>query len=75
MDTLLKDAEAFLVRVDETGRLSRLVETQKCKMFSPEGLKEVVEPFTALASGIMGQQVRLEGMAWHTSFGRVTCLR
>ncbi|KAJ8108182.1 hypothetical protein OPT61_g8353 [Boeremia exigua] len=26
-------------------------------MFSPEGLAEVVDPFTALASGIIGQQV------------------
>ena len=58
VDTLLKDAEEFLISVDEFGKLERLIETQKCKMFSPEGLKEVVDPFTALASGIIGQQVR-----------------
>jgi len=27
------------------------------EMFSPEGLREEVDPFTALASSIMGQQV------------------
>lgn len=29
------------------------------EMFSPEGLREEVDPFTALASSIMGQQVCL----------------
>jgi len=55
IDTLLKDAEAFLISVDP--KLRGLVEKHTCRMFSPEGLREVVEPFTALASGIMGQQV------------------
>ncbi|KAJ4342827.1 3-methyladenine DNA glycosylase [Ascochyta clinopodiicola] len=55
--TLLRDAEAFLVRVDETGKLEKMIAREKCGVFSPEGLAEVVEPFTALASGIIGQQV------------------
>ena len=55
VDTLLRDAEAFLVGVDP--KLGPLVEKHTCKMFSPEGLREVVDPFTALSSGIMGQQV------------------
>ena len=55
IDTLLKDAEEFLIKVDP--KLKTLVEKHKCKMFSPEGLREVVDPFTALSSGIMGQQV------------------
>ncbi|KAF1973125.1 DNA glycosylase [Bimuria novae-zelandiae CBS 107.79] len=55
IDTLLKDAEGFLCKVDP--KLKPLVEKHKCKMFSPEGLREVVDPFTALSSGIMGQQV------------------
>ncbi|KAL1597456.1 3-methyladenine DNA glycosylase [Nothophoma quercina] len=56
-ETLLKDAEAYLVKVDETEKLVKLIENQRCKLFSPEGLSEAVDPFTALASGIMGQQV------------------
>lgn len=63
IDTLLKDAEAYLIKVDAefmgNGRLERLIASHHCKMFNPEGLKEVVDPFTALASGIIGQQVRL----------------
>lgn len=55
IDTLLRDAEAFLIKVDP--KLKPLIEKHTCKMFSPEGLSEVVDPFTALSSGIMGQQV------------------
>lgn len=55
IDTLLKDAEEFLCKVDP--KLKPLVEKHKCKVFSPEGLREVVDPFTALSSGIIGQQV------------------
>jgi DNA-3-methyladenine glycosylase II len=62
IDTLLQDAEAYLIKVDKelraNGRLERLIAGHQCKMFSPEGLREVVDPFTALASGIIGQQVR-----------------
>ncbi|KAH3948686.1 hypothetical protein HBH98_138800 [Parastagonospora nodorum] len=53
--TLLKEAEEFLIGVDP--KLKGLIEKHHCKMFSPEGLREVVDPFTALASSIMGQQV------------------
>ncbi|CBX92218.1 similar to DNA-3-methyladenine glycosylase [Plenodomus lingam JN3] len=52
---LLKDAEAHLIRTDE--RLRVLVEKHRCEMFSPEGLKEVIDPFTELSKGIIGQQV------------------
>ena len=55
IDTLLRDAEAYLVGVDP--KLGPLVAKHKCGVFSPEGLREVVEPFTALGSGIIGQQV------------------
>ncbi len=55
MDTLLRDAEAYLISVDP--KLEKLIHRHKCRMFSPEGLREVVDPFTALASGIIGQQV------------------
>lgn len=57
IDTLLKDAEAFLISVDPN--LRGLIEKHHCKMFSPEGLREPVDPFTALASSIIGQQVCL----------------
>jgi DNA-3-methyladenine glycosylase II len=55
IDTLLKEAEEYLISVDS--KLQPLIEKHHCKMFSPEGLREVVDPFTALASSIMGQQV------------------
>jgi DNA-3-methyladenine glycosylase II len=55
-DTLLNDACAHLCSVDPHMRV--LTEQHHCKIFSPEGLQEVVDPFTALASGIIGQQVR-----------------
>lgn len=56
IETLLQDACEHLCAVDP--KLKALVEKHHCKMFSPEGLREVVDPFTALASGIIGQQVR-----------------
>lgn len=56
VDTLLKDACEHLCKVDP--KLKVLIEKHHCKIFSPDGLREVVDPFTALASGIIGQQVR-----------------
>jgi DNA-3-methyladenine glycosylase II len=63
IDTLLKEAEAYLISVDP--KLRGLIEKHQCTMFSPEGLREVVDPFTALASSIMGQQVRLPPTSTH----------
>ena len=78
VDTLLKDAEAYLIEVDKgfmgKGRLERLIKSQQCKMFNPEGLREVVDPFTALASGIIGQQVCFGHCISHTVLGSV-CYR
>ncbi|KAF2690782.1 DNA glycosylase [Lentithecium fluviatile CBS 122367] len=54
-ETLLQDACEHLCTVDP--KLRPLVEKHHCGLFSPEGLREVVDPFTALASGIIGQQV------------------
>jgi DNA-3-methyladenine glycosylase II len=34
-----------------------VIDKHHCKLFSPEGLSEDVEPFQALSSGIMSQQV------------------
>ena len=44
------------MRVDP--KLKTLVEKHRCDVFTPEGLREVVEPFEKLTSGIIGQQVR-----------------
>lgn len=60
IDTLLRDAEAYLVEVDP--KLGPLVEKHKCRVFSPEGMREVVDPFTALSSGIIGQQVSISSL-------------
>ncbi|KAK7511290.1 putative DNA-3-methyladenine glycosylase [Phyllosticta citriasiana] len=54
-ETLLKEAEAHLIKIDPG--LKPLIEKNPCKMFSPEGLQEEVEPFRALISSIMAQQV------------------
>lgn len=73
VDTLLADAEAWLVRVDGEvrgkGQLESLIRGKRCAMFSPEGLGEVIDPFTALASGIIGQQV-----CGHYNLARCTVL-
>ena len=53
--TLLEEACAHLVRVD--GRMKRLVDAHHCRIFSPEGLEERIDPFESLASGIISQQV------------------
>lgn len=54
-DNLLAKACAHICEVDP--KLEGLIEKHHCKMFSPEGLAEEVEPFTALSSGIIAQQV------------------
>jgi DNA-3-methyladenine glycosylase II len=54
-ENLLEKACEHLIKVDP--RLKAVIDKHHCKVFSPEGLQEEVEPFTALASGIMAQQV------------------
>lgn len=54
-ENLLDTAKAHLLSVDPT--LKTAVDQFHCRMFDPDGLKEPCEPFAALASGIMGQQV------------------
>lgn len=53
--TLLEEACAHLVRVDQ--RMKRLIDAHHCRIFSPEGLEEQIDPFESLASGIISQQV------------------
>jgi len=54
-ENLLEKACAHMIEMDP--KLKVVIEKHHCKLFSPEGLQEEVEPFTALASGIMAQQV------------------
>lgn len=53
--TLLTDACAHLIAVEP--RLQPLIEAHHCRIFSPEGLAEEIDPFESLASGIISQQV------------------
>ena len=52
---LLDQACEHLISVD--ARMKPLIERYHCKLFSPEGLAEVIDPFESLCSGIMSQQV------------------
>ena len=56
-DTLLADACAHLLKVDP--KLKVLIDKHHCDIFSPQGLMEDVDPFIALSSTIIGQQVGL----------------
>lgn len=54
-DNLLKEACDYLIKVD--ARMKPLVENHHCRVFSPEGLAEKIDPFENLSSGIISQQV------------------
>jgi DNA-3-methyladenine glycosylase II len=56
-DNLLDEACKHLISVDP--KLKSVIEKHHCKIFSPEGLAEKVDPFKSLSTGIMGQQVRI----------------
>ncbi|EME83945.1 uncharacterized protein MYCFIDRAFT_135013 [Pseudocercospora fijiensis CIRAD86] len=53
--TILDDACKHLISVDE--KLRPVIEKHYCRIFSPEGLAEQIDPFRSLTSGIMAQQV------------------
>ncbi|PHH80655.1 hypothetical protein CDD82_1583 [Ophiocordyceps australis] len=53
--TLLQEACQHLIDMD--ARLRPLIEKNHCRIFSPEGLAEKIDPFESLASGIISQQV------------------
>lgn len=53
--SLLEDACAHLISTD--AKLAPVVNAHHCRVFSPEGLAETIDPFRSLASGIMAQQV------------------
>ncbi|KAK8177052.1 DNA glycosylase [Phyllosticta citrichinensis] len=71
-ETLLKEAEAHLIKIDPG--LKTLIEKNPCKMFSPEGLQEEVEPFKALISSIMAQQTQVSGAAARSIKARFVAL-
>lgn len=52
---ILDEACSHLIRIDE--RLKPVIEKHYCRVFSPEGLAEEIDPFRSLASGIISQQV------------------
>ncbi|KAI1420410.1 DNA glycosylase [Xylaria sp. FL1777] len=52
---ILEEGNKFLISVDP--RMRPLVENNHCRMFSPEGLAEQIDPFEALCSSIISQQV------------------
>ena len=52
---VLEEGNKFLISVDP--RMRPLVEKNHCRIFSPEGLAEQIDPFEALCSGIISQQV------------------
>lgn len=54
-DNILSKACAHLIAVDP--KLKPVIEAHHCRIFSPEGLAEPIEPFRSLVSGICGQQV------------------
>ncbi|KAL1842002.1 hypothetical protein VTK73DRAFT_3336 [Phialemonium thermophilum] len=53
--TILEEACAHLINVDP--RMKPLIDAHHCRIFSPEGLAEKIDPFESLASGIISQQV------------------
>ncbi|KAI4167778.1 MAG: hypothetical protein LQ343_006940 [Gyalolechia ehrenbergii] len=52
---LLEQACAHLIKADP--RMQSLIDKHPCRLFSPEGLAEEVDPFQSLCNGIMAQQV------------------
>ncbi|TPX06904.1 uncharacterized protein E0L32_002400 [Thyridium curvatum] len=53
--TLLEEACAHLIKTD--ARMKPLIDAHHCRVFSPEGLAEKIDPFESLCSGIISQQV------------------
>ncbi|KAK1999279.1 HhH-GPD superfamily base excision DNA repair protein [Colletotrichum falcatum] len=52
---ILEEACCHLIKVDP--RMKSLIEKNHCRVFSPEGLAEKVDPFESLCSSIISQQV------------------
>jgi len=53
--TFLKKASEHLISVDS--RFKTILEKNECHVYSPKGLAEGVDPYKALVSGILSQQI------------------
>ncbi|CCF38718.1 HhH-GPD superfamily base excision DNA repair protein [Colletotrichum higginsianum] len=53
--SILEEACRHLIQVEP--RMKPLIEKNHCRVFSPEGLAEKIDPFESLCSGIISQQV------------------
>lgn len=54
---VLDEALAHLIKIEP--KLKPIIEKHPCRVFSPEGLAEEIDPFNSLTSGIISQQVGL----------------
>ncbi|KAK3351984.1 DNA glycosylase [Neurospora tetraspora] len=54
-ENILEKACAHLIAVDH--RMKHLIDKHPCRIFSPEGLAEQIDPFESLVSSIISQQV------------------
>ncbi|KAH8671050.1 DNA glycosylase [Xylariales sp. PMI_506] len=54
-ENILSKACEHLIKVD--ARMKPLIDAHHCRIFSPEGLAETIDPFESLCSGIISQQV------------------
>ncbi|KAK8048956.1 HhH-GPD superfamily base excision DNA repair protein [Apiospora phragmitis] len=52
---ILDEACTHLIKIDP--RMEPLIKANHCRVFSPEGLTEKIDPFESLCSGIISQQV------------------
>ncbi|KAK8056880.1 DNA glycosylase [Apiospora rasikravindrae] len=52
---ILDEACTHLIKIDP--RMEPLIKANHCRVFSPEGLAEKIDPFESLCSGIISQQV------------------
>ncbi|KAK1770895.1 DNA-3-methyladenine glycosylase [Phialemonium atrogriseum] len=68
--TILEQACAHIIKID--ARMKPLIDAHHCRIFSPEGLAEQIDPFESLASGIISQQV--SGAAAKAIKGRFVAL-
>lgn len=58
---MLDEALAHLIKIEP--KLKPVIEKHPCHVFSPEGLAEEIDPFQALISSIISQQV--SDLEWH----------
>ncbi|KAK8089690.1 DNA glycosylase [Apiospora hydei] len=65
---ILDEACTHLIKTDP--RMEPLIKANHCRVFSPEGLAEKIDPFESLCSGIISQQVSGAAIKRSSSGGR-----